>query len=203
MFNTEQTASELHVSQSKLKRLAYKYQIKPRIIKGKAAYDQESIEALRLVRALQEEGRGDGTIRRKLDGVRTSPDGVHSQNELSPNQSERSPAQSEPGLTLVQVQSILKTEFSQQNELAEKYARATHEIGVLQERCRQFEEQIKALPSPETRYQLELQTSESERLLTELEQLTERLASIEAEKLEAESKIPKGFWAKLKMLFSR
>ena len=198
-YTTSEIAKQIGIGQSTARKWASEYKIPSLKIKGKPVYQAEIAEVFKIIQELKGAGRSDTTIRRTIS--ETIPDSA-----IAPPQ-HRQEAHS---VDIAALERIIEGAITKSEGIAEKYARATHEIGVLQERCRQLEEQVKALPPPETRYQLELQTTESERLLSELEQKTSEaeqlaaaLASIEAENQELKSKLSGGFWAKLKMLFAR
>lgn len=147
-LTTVQAATELGLTPSTFKRRASQFGIHNQVKRNKAYWPDDALQAMRLACELLEAGRGDETIRRRLHPDQAQPNQQQSQPEPS-----QTPGN--PGVDSDQIRVILRDELAQQSDLAEKYARAAHQIGQHEERERQLvatidelREQVRLLQAP-------------------------------------------------------
>lgn len=114
---------------------------------GNRRFNEEQIEIVRRIRALRlDDGRGMETIRRRLDlddhgKTRLDPGCVQDADEPSPDcVQDVTSAQPQIDTSLIVAQVV--EAIAGQTELAEKYARAAHEIGLLTERVSNLTAQL-------------------------------------------------------------
>lgn len=142
-LTTAEISDKLGLSQSTIKAYQKLYSIPRQIVKGKALYPENSIEIFKAVSSLAESGAGLNTIRKRIgsDAPQTIPDEA----KPVPDMSQLIPAITE----------AVQATVERSNDLAEKYARAAHQIGQHEERERQYiatidelREQVRLLQAP-------------------------------------------------------
>lgn len=165
-LTTLEIAEKMGQSPSTIKHWQKKYGIQKELKKGKAFYLPEHIPIFEAVKEELAKGAGERTIRKRIgsDNTQPLPEQRPDNSDTGETIAEQRPDNAPPIDDRIRV--ILRDELTQQNDLAEKYARATYRIGELEAEARGYQAQITAqaeqlalLPAP----------GELERLQAELE----------------------------------
>jgi hypothetical protein len=160
-LSTAEIAASLSKSESWVKAQQRLLNIPRKIVGGKAVWPDNVIDIFKTVASLSEAGAGLSTIRKRISG--DSPQSAPSEAQPAPDISQIIPA----------ITQAVTASIAQQTELAEKYARAAHQIGQHEERERQ--------------------------LVAAIEELREQVRLLQAPKPEPEAKEekPRSWWGKL------
>lgn len=179
---TKEISHLLGVSISTVKSWADQFDIPSERHGHKRVFDTEALKVFKTIQNLKDKNSGFVTIQKVLSDS---------------NQLNRSPDDRQAGQ---EIEILIEKAVSRQNEIAEKYARATFEIGQLQERVRvletakeKLEGSLQLLPdSTEWRLAQESQAQQAYKIA----ELTANLESMKAENMELKRK-NKSWWAKL------
>lgn len=193
-ITSKQIAQELGIAPSTARVWAKKFKIPRQQRKGVSVYTADALEALKTIKTMRDKGSGYNTIQRVMEPPKEPVTPLQQQDNTP----------SEAVITAKIEDAITKT-LEKSNELAEKYARATFEIGQLTEQVKTLEAQAKLLPSPVTwalhERDLEQLQAENEALKKQLKE--EAKQKREAEQLlqvtqaEAQAMRTRGFFARL------
>jgi DNA-binding transcriptional MerR regulator len=152
------TVAELYgLGYSTVPQWAKEYNIPYTKERGKIKFKPEDAALFEVIKQLKSQDAGMNTIRRRIGTD------VLQQNQSGDVFGEQ-PKGLNPALQL-DIRAEVKAALAESNELSEKYARATFEIGQLQERVRGLEQQLQVLPSSD---ELAQAKAENERLKMEL-----------------------------------
>lgn len=126
-YTSKEIAEVLDISHSTVRNWGRKFDI-PRENKiGKGwIYDEEARRIFETIKSLRSDDCGYDTITRRL-----APDNHECQSDSHDNQSDTHDNHPIIKSLANEFQTVMKTELSAANQLAEKYARATYEIGEL------------------------------------------------------------------------
>lgn len=131
-LKTAEVADKPGVSQSTVKAQAKLYGITPQIIKNTAYYPENVVDIFKTIASLSETGAGLTTIKKRIGSDVPQP----------------SPAEATPAPDLAQIipaiTEAVQATVERNNDLAEKYARATYRIGELEAEARAYQAQIDA-----------------------------------------------------------
>lgn len=186
-LSSAQIAKKLGVSASTARGWAKRFDVPRKQVKGNSVYTEEAFEALRMVKKMRSNGNGYNTIQRIMNTNKAPQNSVLSEEKNTQNSQIKTT-----------IQEAITGTLEKNNELAEKYARATFEMGSLQEKVKQLEAQTKLLPSPvdwalkqKETSDLQEQVKKQNKRLNESEQL---LKSTQSENRRFKNK---GFFARL------
>lgn len=200
MFNAQDVADKVGIGNSTVRLWARQFEI-PRERKGtKWVYSDEAMDIFKAIKSMRENEHGMDTIRRTISKDVTVPSSSHelvSVQAVSDNRKED---------LLDDIEKVMERALAKNNELSEKYARATYTIGQQDERIRALEEtvqkqvrkieglneEIKLLPEP-TELEPEIDTAAQE----ELNELKAKLEILEEEN----SQLKASVWSKFKRFF--
>jgi DNA-binding transcriptional MerR regulator len=162
-LTTVDIAEKMGQSQSTIRHWQQKYGIRKELKKGKALYTPDQVAVFEAVKELIAKGAGDTTIKKRIGSDNPPPmaqqqptNGAIGEATAQPTEpmTQQSPA-NPPPMDDDRIRVILRDELAQQSDLAEKYARAAHQIGQHEERERQLvatidelREQVKLLQAP-------------------------------------------------------
>lgn len=190
-------AEELGVPESTLRGWENRYKIDVPLSGGKRIYNDDVARVLETVKNLKEQHRTDETIQRAI------------RSELPQSVSEppppAAPREQSPQVDADAIRVAVVAAIQEHNDLADKYAVATHQIGRLEERVKGYElqlessekkvselsAQIKLLPAPDEVAALRREAEEAKLRLALAEQ------ALAEEKLAHESERKKTWWQKL------
>jgi DNA-binding transcriptional MerR regulator len=136
---------------------------------GRWRLTQEQVRVLETVKALRAEDKGINTIARIIGPVNFTE--VSSEDQPQPDRSSTEVHPQSPDLREL-IRAEVSGAIQSNNDLAEKYARATFEIGTLQERVAQLQEREHRLLTAG-----EAKDTEADRLRRENETLRDELAA--------------------------
>lgn len=164
----------MHEHRSKAKDIAEALRVKPATIRkwvhefdiphdrstSEMVFDQEAITILNLVKQWKDEdGAGTQTIRRRI-AHETHEESQAMREQCSENKDNAAALREQQERIVADMQVAVTTAIRESNDLAEKYARATYQIGQQDERIKNLESQLKALPAPEEYYKLKAENEQ-------------------------------------------
>lgn len=160
-LTSTEIAELVGISESSVRQWAKAYELSSKKAGKKRLYDEEAIAAIKRIKMLRDEGAGDRTIRLAV----TSRNGCDNLQQYQLDH--KSNVSEELKQELIQI-------IENKDSLAEKYARATYEIGKLEAVNQLLREKLDLLPESSAMAELQsrykLQQNEIERLQQELEQ---------------------------------
>lgn len=182
LLTSREVASLLDVPYSTLRGWAKKYAVPAAKTRADGAdlYGAEGRDIFSRIKELSDSGRAKVDAESILPILQKEFESLRVVSEVSQNQS--GGVSEASGIDLQQMQQIITTAVQvvirEENELAEKYARATYEIGALKQQVMQLEEQkaeLKLLADPQQLQQLE---RERHQLQLENQNLSEAKAGL-------------------------
>jgi DNA-binding transcriptional MerR regulator len=126
-------ADQLSVSQSTVRAWCDRMEFHSKDSKGRRIISSEQFRALQAVQALLDDGHTFNTVQRRLRDPAED-----SQRDRSAHADDSQSVHSDPAALI----GAVVTAIAQQTDLAEKYARAAHEIGKLEERTLSLTDQL-------------------------------------------------------------
>jgi DNA-binding transcriptional MerR regulator len=196
-LTTTEAAKELGMAPATLKRWMDVVHVPHRLnSQGHRMIGDEGLEAIRAIQELRldDPNRALESIRRVLtlgsakkasqDQAQAEPQPTMGQAEAEPAPAEEAAAagddelshgqarpQPEPGVSLEAIEARLVSVLRDNNDLAERYARVAHQVGVLEERVRSREEELaRVLPAAAKASELEAQLKVSQALAAQMQQ---------------------------------
>lgn len=197
-YSAKDIARILDIGESTARLWAREFDI-PKQKNKRKVYDKEALEIFETIKSLRLKDAGYNTITKVIkenDLAPTKRSLASSKQTLS--QEFKKSIQSEIKSGIEDAKQVLSTEISKNNELAEKYARATFEIGQLQERVKHLEEkleskedEIKLLPAALEHEKLKMRAESQQ---SELESKNQQIEDLQKQ-LKIEQTMP--WWKKL------
>ena len=199
-LTTSAVAEKLDVPASTIKRWSEQFPVNAyKDDRGRMRFKPDSVRVLEIIKSLRDEDRGPATITRLVSsewaaiGPETGPSSIPVQSQTEPGSSQPTAAPSmDAGSLVEQITAAVTMAIRTDNELAEKYARATFEIGTLQERVAQLQEREQRLLTSG-----QDQDAEIERLRAELVDRSRLTADIEFELRAERARQARPWWRRL------
>lgn len=199
-YSTKDVSKELEVSEQTVRLWSKTFKIPYTKSSGNIRFSQEALEIFETIKALRSENSGFDTIKRHIKkNIKTDND----TQALEP--APEKPKAVEPVQAVDQTEAFVKVIHSlesvidnsiqksikEQNELSERYARATYRIGELETTVKFLKEQVDKL-------EVEKEKAENKHL-KQLEAKDEEILLLKAPPVveEPEPEPPKGFWQRL------
>lgn len=163
------------------------------------AFSPDVIDLLQTIRGLKDEGRGHDTIQRVIGGsVETTGDNTDGQLEMPEAPQSKTEGQIEGPELSEMIGQAVKAAVLDAGATADKYAQATHEIGMLTERVRNLSEMLEseraktALLLPPER--LEIARAKAEQAEREAHRLAAELEKAQADNQALREQAAKKGW---------
>lgn len=172
-FTGTEIADKVGIAESTVRLWTKQFEVPYQKKSGRKLYTTEAYEVIQTIKKLKENYNGIETIRRTI-----APE-VQPQSELKVEEKSESSVQTnsnEQALVLKNhLSDVVTTAIKENNDLAEKYAKATYTIGQLEKEVEHLSEKIQLLPDAKEHSQIEVKyqllQNELERLGKENEQL--------------------------------
>lgn len=161
-YSANDVAEELSIHHTTVKKWAQQFEVPSRRKGHKWVFNDDSIAVLKTIQRLKDEDCGQDTIRATI-----APQMSLEENVSQKTETQVRPDYDAPEITQLIDQSVSNA-IEKYDSIAEKFARATHEIGRLEAQLESAQEKLKVLPDPVDHSQVK---AENERLKAELEVL--------------------------------
>lgn len=164
--------------------------------RGRRVLSPNELEVLTLAKAMREDGRTFDTITKRVGRSPDNRQAADTQDPESADDRQATVRQSSGGDYKALISEVLEAvsyQIDQKTDLAEKYARAAHQIGKLEADNEYLRSEVSKLQSQMAEAQLRLSAADSEatentRLKEQLEQQSQKLAAIEKENVQLKAR---------------
>lgn len=205
-ITTNDISDAVGIARSTVREWTRQYDIPHHRKKGKIVFSDEAQAIFESILQLKEKDAGMATIRRSIGSSSFSPHQEHG--DAMTATSAPQPNHGDDMSTVIETS--IERAISRNNDLAEKYARACHEIGKLENEVFHLKERLALLPSPTEVIKLESSFEASQAKIEALEKKNNSLPSqeeyealkVKYEVIEEENQqLRSGWWYRLSNAF--